>query len=253
MDQTRKAELESARGLKQAIDAEWASVADADLLANIMAGNHSAFSELMQRYNRTLYRTARSITGNDSEAEDIVQEAWVRAYTHFAEFRGESRLATWLVRITLNEALGRKRRARLTLEINETEEITETEINEMDKRQGASVITFPSAPADPESSLSRTQVGQILEQAIDTLPAPYRVVFMLRELEEMSVEEVASQLGILEITVRTRTHRARRLLRKALEKKLSSGFKDVFPFAGARCQNLRARVLERINGMAGKG
>lgn len=189
----------------------------------------------MRRYNRTLYRAARSITSDDGEAEDIVQETWVRAYTHLSEFRGESRLVTWLVRITLNEALGRKRRTRSTLEIEE-----------IDNHQGASVVTFPSAPSDPESSLSRTQVRQILEEAIDTLPPSFRVVFVLRALEEMSVEEVALQLGIPEATVRTRMHRSRALLCQMLEKKLGASLSDVFPFAGIRCQKLRERVLARI-------
>jgi RNA polymerase sigma-70 factor, ECF subfamily len=107
-------------------------------------------------------------------------------------------------------------------------------------------MLFPPPPVDPESNLSRTQVAHVLEKAIDTLPASYRVVFMLRVIEEMGVEEVALQLGISGITVRTRAHRARGLIRKALEKKLSPGFKDVFPFAGARCQCLRARVLAKI-------
>src|SRR5262249_47682113 len=107
-------------------------------------------------------------------------------------------------------------------------------------------MLFPPPPVDPESNLSRTQVAHLLEKAIDTLPASHRVVFMLRVVEEIGVEEVALQLGISQITVRTRAHRARRLLRKALEKKLSPGFKDVFPFAGARCQSLRARVLAKI-------
>jgi RNA polymerase sigma-70 factor, ECF subfamily len=220
---------------------DWTLLSETELVACTLRGVPEAFSELMQRYSPTLYRAARSITGDAAEAEDVVQEAWVRAYTYLQKFRRESRLITWLVRITLNEALGRKRRAPPVLEIDK-----------LDRQQGAGIMVFPSAPVDPESNLSRSQASHLLEKAIDALPISYRVVFMLRIVEEMSVEEVALQLGIREITVRTRTHRARGLLRKALEKKLSSGFKDVFPFAGARCQNLRARVLANINDMDGK-
>jgi RNA polymerase sigma-70 factor, ECF subfamily len=214
---------------------DWTILSETDLIEYAVRGEHAAFSELMQRNSPTLYRAARSITCDDAEAEDVVQEAWLRAYAHLGKFRGESRVATWLVRITLNEALGRKRQERPTIEINE-----------LDRHKGASIMLFPPPPVDPESNLSRTQVAHLLEKAIDTLPASHRVVFMLRVVEEIGVEEVALQLGISQITVRTRAHRARGLLRKALEKKLSPGFKDVFPFAGARCQNLRARVLAKI-------
>jgi RNA polymerase sigma-70 factor, ECF subfamily len=228
-------EAEEALAAERREEAQWRPVPDAELVARVIAGDYPAFSALMQRYNRTLYRAARGITGDDGEAEDVVQEAWVRAYTHLAEFRGESRLATWLVRITLNEALGRKRRARPTLEINE-----------IDQDQGASVIMFSSAPADPESDLSRRQIGHILAQAIDSLPPSFRAVFMLRAVEEMSVEEVALQLGIPEATVRTRMHRCRALLGKAIENEIGACLKEAFPFAGARCRNMRARVLARV-------
>jgi RNA polymerase sigma-70 factor (ECF subfamily) len=232
------AELGLTEQAEQLEERRWRLIAEADILARVRAGDHAAFSALMQRYNRTLYRAARSITGDNGEAEDIVQETWVRAYAHFAEFRGESRLGTWLVRIALNEALGRKRRARPTLEIDE-----------MDKPQGANVIMFPSAPGDPESNVARRQVAHILEQAIDSLPPPFRAVFVLRAVEEMSVEEVALQLAIPEATVRTRMHRSRALLCKALEKKIGACVAEVFPFAGDRCKDLRARVLAIIAGL----
>lgn len=223
--------------MKQArlTEAEWTLIPDVDLLARIGAGEVGAFAALMQRYNRTLYRAARSVTRDDGEAEDVVQEAWTRAYANIAEFRGKAQIATWLVRITLNEALGRKRRARRTVDIDD-----------MDQCPGASVIMFPSAPIDPESDLSRTQVRHILEQAIDSLPASLRAVFVLRAVEELSVEEVALQLGVPEVTVRTRTYRSRLLLRKAVEKRLSTCISDVFPFGGLRCKKLIDRVLAMI-------
>lgn len=217
---------------------EWALIPDVDLLTRIIAGETGAFVALMRRYNRTLYRAARSVTGDDGEAEDVVQEAWARAYAHIAEFRGEAGIATWLVRIALNEALGRKRRARPTMALDD-----------IDERQGARVIMFPAAPNDPESDLSRRQMRQILEQAIDSLPPRFRVVFVLRAVEDMSVADIALQLEIAEATVRTRMHRARALLRKTIEKKLSASLSDVFPFDGARCKRLTDRVLAMIKTM----
>lgn len=223
--------MEQARATR----AEWTLISDEDLIARVVAGEAGAFVALMQRYNRTLYRAARSVTGDDGEAEDVVQEAWTRAYAHIAEFRGEARIATWLVRITLNEALGRKRRARPAMKMDD-----------VDERLGTKVIMFRSAPNDPESDLSRRQVRHILEQAIDSLPVPFRAVFVLRAVEEMNVEDTALQLGIPEATVRTRMHRSRALLRKTIEKKLSASLSDVFPFDGARCKRLTDRVLAMI-------
>jgi RNA polymerase sigma-70 factor (ECF subfamily) len=214
---------------------EWTLLTDADLVARVVAGEADAFVALIQRYNRMVYRAARSVTGDDGEAEDVVQEAWTRAYAHIGEFRGDARIATWLVRIALNEALGRKRRVRPMIEIDE-----------IDERQATRVIMFPSASNDPESDLSRRQVRRILEEAIDSLPSLFRTVFVLRAVEDMSVEDIALQLGIPEATVRTRMHRSRTLLRKTIEKKLSASLIDVFPFDGVRCKRLTDRVLAMI-------
>ncbi|WP_018409334.1 RNA polymerase sigma factor [Methylocystis rosea] len=216
-------------------DADWIGLTDVDIVASVGTGDAGAFAELMRRYNRRLYRTARAVTGDNGEAEDIVQEAWTRAYAHIADFRNESAISTWLVRIVLNEALGRKRRARPTVELDETNE-----------HQMSSVIMLPSCRVDPESSMSRTQVRHLLERAIDTLPPDFRAVFVLRTVEEMSGAEVAQQLGIPEATVKTRLHRARALLRQELEKSVMVALSDVFPFDGARCNELSNRVMARI-------
>ena len=195
----------------------------------------------MSRYNRKLYRAARSVTGEDGEAEDVVQETWVRAYAHISEFRGDSAISTWLVRIALNEALGRKRGARPAVELDE-----------MTERQMSSIITFPGRPTDPEAALSRAQVRFRLEQAIDRLPPDFRAVFVLSVIEEMSGAEVAQHLGIIEATVKTRLHRARALLRKELEKDFGAVLADVFPFDGARCFALTDRVMVKIGLAPGK-
>jgi RNA polymerase sigma-70 factor, ECF subfamily len=195
---------------------------------------------IMQRHNRRLYRVARSVLNDDTEAEDVVQEAYVRAFTHLDGFRGEAQLSTWLTRIALNEALGRLRRRRLLVDLKDIDAITD---------QGeARVIYLPSArqDSDPEAAAARAEVRRLLERAVDQLPDPFRVVFVLRDIEEMSTEETAAHLGLRPETVKTRLHRARRLLRQSLDRTLSSAVSDVFPCAGARCARITEAVLTRL-------
>jgi RNA polymerase sigma-70 factor, ECF subfamily len=195
---------------------------------------------IMQRHNRRLFRAARSILHDDAEAEDVVQEAYFRAFTHLAGFRGEAQLSTWLTRIAVNEALGRLRRRRLTVGLKDIDAIND---------QGeARVIYLPSArqDGDPEAAAARAEVRRMLERAVDELPSSFRTVFVLRDIEEMSIEETAAHLGLRPETVKTRLHRARRLLRQSLDRTLSSAVSDVFPCAGARCTRITEAVLERL-------
>jgi len=195
---------------------------------------------IMQRHNRRLFRAARSILHDDAEAEDVVQEAYFRAFTHLAGFRGEAQLSTWLTRIAVNEALGRLRRRRLTVGLKDIDAIND---------QGeARVIYLPSArqDGDPEAAAARAEVRRMLERAVDELPTSFRTVFVLRDIEEMSIEETAAHLGLRPETVKTRLHRARRLLRQSLDRTLSSAVSDVFPCAGARCTRITEAVLERL-------
>jgi len=213
---------------------------DAALVERVRSRDEAAVRLITRRHDRRLYRLARSILRDDAEAEDVVQEAYVRAFTHLSEFRGEARLSTWLTRITLNEALGRLRRRRpvVGLEFMET-------VNDPGRPR---VSYDPSArrDTDPETEAARSEIRRLLERAIDELPEPFRVVFALREIEQMSVEETASQLGVRPETVRTRLHRARRLLRKALGDQLASALTDVFPFEATRCARLTEAVLDRL-------
>ena len=213
---------------------------DGALVALALQRDEAAFRLIMQRHNRRLYRVARGVLGNDAEAEDVVQEAYVRAFTHLDAFRGEARLSTWLTRIALNEALGRIRDRRPTTDLKHLDAINE---------QGeARVIFLPSVRQDsnPEASAARAEVRRLLERAVDQLPPPFRSVFVMRDIEEMSVEETASQLGLRPETVKTRLHRARRLLRQALHETLASTLVDAFPFAGARCTRMTEAVLDRL-------
>lgn len=213
---------------------------DAELVGLARQGNGSAFRAIMQRHNRRLYRVARSVLQDDSEAEDVVQEAYVRAFGALSDFRGDSSLSTWLTRIALNEALGRRRRRRPVVDL--------AALETQGARDQARVVPFPGteAESDPERAAARQEIRRLLERAIDDLPGPFRVVFVMRAIEEMSVAETASYLGLREETVKTRLHRARRLLRRALDERLASALEGTFPFAGARCARITQRVLVRL-------
>jgi RNA polymerase sigma-70 factor (ECF subfamily) len=210
---------------------------EAELIAAARAGQEAAVRQLTQRHNQRLFRVARAITADDAEAEDVVQEAYVKAFTRLDSFRGEAGIGTWLTRIVINEARGRLRRRRPTVELSH-----------MDERDtGADVIAFPGLrPADPEADAARSQMRGLLEGAVDALPEAFRTVFVLREVEELSVEETAEQLALKPETVRTRLHRARRLLRKALEAQLQTGLASAYPFLGARCEAMTETVVARL-------
>ncbi|MDY0881870.1 RNA polymerase sigma factor [Dongia soli] len=210
---------------------------EAALLAAMRRGERFAFETLMRQNNRRLYRLARSITRNDSEAEDAVQEGYVRALTHLDGFRGEASLATWLARIVANEALGRVRRRRPTVELDD--------LRTASGSCEAALVTPPVA--SPENAAARREIRGLIEQAIDTLPAHFRAVFVLRAVEQMSIEETADLLGIAPATVKTRLHRANKLLRQKLSDRLESILDDVFAFAGLRCDRILRNVLARLH------
>jgi len=215
---------------------------DAELVRRVLARDADAFRTIMQRHNRRLYRIARSVLRNNAEAEDVVQEAYVSAFTHLASYRGESSLAAWLSRIAMNEALGRLRHRRHTVDIATLEE-TRTE---------AKIIQFPlTAPTDdPERTMAQRQILRLVEETTDDLPEAYRLVFVARVIEGMSVEETADLLDIKPETVKTRLHRARQLVREQLDKKIGPVLMDAFPFAGQRCERMTGAVLNRL-GLSG--
>ncbi|MBX9819226.1 RNA polymerase sigma factor [Afipia birgiae] len=215
-----------------------ASPDDFDLVQRAIARDGDAFRSIMQRYNQRLYRLARSILRNDAEAEDAVQEAYVRAFTHLDSFRGDSSLATWLSRITINEALGRLRTQRPTVDFVTFEA----------QRTPAEIIQFPltSKSDDPERTMAQRQLLQLVEQTTDNLPEVYRVVFITRVIEGLSVEDTAEILGLRPETVKTRLHRARKLVREQLDKQIGPVLMDAFPFAGRRCERMTAGVMKRL-------
>ena len=215
-----------------------AASADAGLVQRARDREEAAIRALMQANNRRLYRLARGILRNDAEAEDVVQETWVRAFTHLDSFRGESSFATWLSRIAMNEALGRLRRARPSVEWTTLPPGT----------LEAQIIQFPNSAAaeDPEKSMAQREIRHVVEHAIDELPEAFRIVFITRVIEGMNVEETAEILGLKPETVKTRLHRARNMLRDNVEKKIGPVVMQAFPFAGRRCERLTDAVLKRL-------
>jgi RNA polymerase sigma-70 factor (ECF subfamily) len=216
-----------------------AETTDAELVARARGRDEAAVRAIIKSNNRRLYRLARGILRNDSEAEDVVQETYVRAFTHLESFRGDSSLATWLGRIAINESLGRLRRQRPGVEWTSLPQgVLE-----------AQIIQFPlSAPSDdPEKSMAQREIQQVVEHAIDELPEAFRIVFITRVLEGMNVEETAEILGLKPETVKTRLHRARNMLRENVEKKIGPVVMEAFPFAGRRCDRLTEAALKRLD------
>ena len=215
------------------------AASDADLVARVLKREGAAFRIIMARYNQRLYRLARGIVGRASEAEDVVQEAYVRAFRNLGTFRGDSALSTWLSRIVINEALGRLRKAR--------REGRATALQAAE----AEIIQFPgNAIDDPERTMAQRQILHLVEAATDHLPASFRAVFVARVIEGLSIEETAELLGIRPETVKTRLHRARRMVRKEIDAQIGPVLMDAFPFAGRRCERLTEAVMRRL-GMEG--
>jgi len=203
------------------------------LVQRSLARDAGAFRTIIKTYNQRLYRIARGILRNDAEAEDVVQEAYVRAFASLAAFRGDASLATWLSRIVINEALGRLRKRRRIVAMPENPE--------------AQVIRFPLNPSDdPERTMAQRQILALVERATDSLPDIYRMVFVARVIEGLSMEETADLLGVRPETIKTRLHRARSLLRKALDDEIGPVLLDAFPFAGRRCERLTNAVMGRL-------
>ncbi len=205
-------------------------LSDEEIVARVRLGEAALFEIIMRRYNRRLYRVARAIVGHD-EAEDVVQDAYVRAYEHLDQFKGRAQFSTWLTRIAVHEALARARRAGRFIDVPDNE-IEET--------------MSPSPSNSPEKRLADQELASAIEIAIEALPAPYRAVFMLRDVEEMNTAETAECLDIPKRVVKTRLHRARALLRQWLTREVGVAVRKSFTFGFARCDHMVARVLTRI-------
>ncbi len=207
---------------------------DEEVVARVLAGETALFEILMRRYNQRLYRVSRAILREDGEAEDVMQDAYVRAYEHLDQFAGKAAFATWLTRIAIHEALARKRRR--------------GRMDELDalSSNGDHMAVFKSSTPTPEAGTAHAEARKLLEEAISHLPETYRSVVMLREVEEMSVAETAESLGVSDAVVKTRLHRAHAMLRKELYARAKGRAADLYQFHAVRCDRVVKGVFERI-------
>ena len=216
---------------------------DAVLASRAAQGDQDAFARIMRRYNQRLYRLAVSVMGDASEAEDVLQESYVRAFYAFATYTGAGSLGAWLARIVRNEAIDRvrsrdSRRSHVAIEADLGGQSEEDETNVAHDSQ--------ASLADPQALAQDAELRGLLERAVQRLPEQFRTAFVLREVEGLSVEETAEYLGIPSATVKTRDHRARKLLRTYLSENIDATIPQTFPFLGPRCDRLVERVLQRL-------
>jgi len=206
---------------------------DEEVVARVLAGETALFEILMRRYNQRLYRISRVILRDDGEAEDVMQDAYVRAYEHLNQFAGRAAFSTWLTRIAIHEALARKRRRGRMEELDALP-------------NGDAMSILKSSAPNPEAGTAASEARALLEQAIDQLPEAYRTVVMLREVEEMSVAETAESMGVSDAVVKTRLHRAHAMLRKELYARAKGRATDLYQFHAVRCDRVVKAVFERI-------
>jgi len=210
---------------------------DSELARLIATGDSGAATVVVRRNNQRLFRAAFSILRNRAEAEDAVQEAYARAFAAIEGFDGRAALSTWLTRIAINEALGRRRAAERRRARLDAESVTHMD-DYRDKLMRGSL-----AASTPDAELARNEMRRLMEAAIGELPEDFRLAFVLREVEGLSVEEAAEAMGVPPATVKTRTLRARRRLQEALDPEIKSALTGAFPFAGVDCETLTARVI----------
>ena len=207
---------------------------DEEVVERVLAGETALFEIIMRRYNQRLYRVTRAILRDDAEAEDVIQDAYVRAYAHLNQFAGRARFSTWLTRIAVHEALARIHRHRPIVPYEEGADLTRD-------------IEAPRAKiATPEQQTLNMELSHLLESAVLSLPEKYRAVLMLRDVEGMSTSEVAAVLELTEENVKVRLHRAHALLRKDLFARVGSVASNAFSFMGNRCDRVVQRVFARI-------
>lgn len=211
------------------------SMEDEEVVKSVLDGDTGMFEILMRRHNQRLYRVARAILQDDAEAEDLIQDTYVRAYQHLRQFEGRAKFSTWLSRIAVHEAFARRRRRGLY-----------TEMDPMSEQQREKMDRIASPAPSPEQQASTSETGRLLELAIGALPEIYRTVFVLREVENMDTGDTASVLGITEENVKTRLHRARALLRKRLYAQVGAHSKEAFLFHAVRCDRVVSNVFHRI-------
>ncbi len=211
--------------------------ADEEIVRRILQGDVVLFELLMRRHNQRIYRAIRSILRDDTESEDVMQEAYVRSYEHLAQFEGRAQFSTWLTRIAVNEALNRLR-ARGKLDPLD---------QQMNEGEDGAMSEFQSNSPTPEVSASRNEVRSLLEEAMMTLPIAYRTVIVLRDVEEMSTTETAEVLSLTDTNVKVRLHRAHEMLRAELFARAGANSSQAFGFPATRCDRVVRAVFERLD------
>jgi len=207
---------------------------DEEVVDRVLAGDVALYEIIMRRYNQRLYRVARSIVRDDHEAEDVMQDAYVRAYQHLSQFARRAPFSTWLTRIAVHEALARVRQRNRMQPMEESE------------HEGEFVMEFAESSPGPEQLASKAELGHLLEEALMSLPDQFRSVIVLRDVEEMSTAETAAALDLSEENVKVRLHRGRALLRGWLFQRVGANAKEAFPFMGARCDRVVQQVFARL-------
>jgi RNA polymerase sigma-70 factor, ECF subfamily len=216
-----------------------AGLSDEEVVQRVRGGESALFEVLMRRHNQRLYRTARSVVKDEAEAEDVVQQAYINAFTHLRQFEERSTFGTWMTRITLNEAFARRRRLVQASAVAEP-------MADLDSPGRAPMDTQKSPAADPERQAYAGELRRVLEDAVDALPEAYRTVFMLREVEGLSTLETGASVGLTEDAVKTRLHRARAMIRRSVTSRLGEAATCAFAFPATRCDRVVAFVLARI-------
>jgi RNA polymerase sigma-70 factor (ECF subfamily) len=206
---------------------------DQEIVERVKAGDTALYELIMRRYNRRLYCVARAILRDDAEAEDVMQAAYVQAFQNLHQFAGRAPFSTWLTRIAVHEALGRLRLRKRNPQLDQTE-------------QGGELMKRPEASPDPEQNASRIELGQLLEEALLDLPEEYRLVVMLRDVEDLSTSETAAALDLTEHNVKVRLHRGRAMARGWLFARVGTNAKAAFPFMGERCDRVVQGVFARL-------
>lgn len=213
-----------------------ADLSDEEIVGRVCAGDSASYELLVRRYNQRLYRVVRAILRDDSEVEDVMQETYLAAYRHLSGFAGRARFSTWLIRIAINGALDRLRKSGRFVPFDPN--LAETRARLQHARDVARA-------RDPEQQTGQRELGRMLEVAIEALPAPYRTAYVMRELEGMPAADAAECLGVEEATVKTRVHRAKRLLREALCREVGDT-SELFRFGGERCGRMAEAVRARL-------
>src|SRR5262245_11710927 len=215
------------------------SLTDAEIVKRVRAGERALFEVLMRRHNQRVYRTVRAVVKDERDVEDVMQQAYVNAFTHLHQFEERSQFSTWLTRIVLNEAFGRRRKLQ--------SESMASRPSDVDQDPGACMERITSSQPDPERQAYAGELRRVLEEAIDALPDTYRTVFMLRDVEGLSTSETGEGLGLGEEAVKTRLHRARAMIRRSVRARIGGAAPGAFQFEAPRCDRVVAAVFARLS------